>query len=243
MRPLLKIFADPAALAQALAHEFIVVTREILQKQQRATIVLSGGSTPTLFFIELVKISAQFSHWDRVFFFWGDERCVPPDHPESNYGTAQKFLLEHIPVPDHHIFRIYGENDPAKEVIRYAAKINEVLKLHDRKFPIFDWIFLGLGDDGHTASLFPDSDTLRVSDKICAVAQHPLTGQFRITLTLPVINRARRVTFLVSGQSKSKILSEIIGGVKGKEKYPASLVYPKDGKVIWMLDEEASHLL
>jgi len=243
MKPTLKIFDTSEFLATAMAQEFFSILSKILDKKPHVSVVLSGGSTPTLFFQELVKISDQFNHWDKILFFWGDERCVPPDHSDSNYGVARKILLEKVPVPEHHIYRIQGENDPLQEANRYALKIREALQVQKNCYPEFDWIFLGLGEDGHTASLFPGSDLLKVSDQICGVAQHPGSGQLRITLTLPVLNQARRITFLVSGQSKSKVVSEIIRGTEGTEKYPAALVEPRKGILEWILDKSASVLI
>lgn len=243
MKPHLKIFDSAETLAKELVREFILSIPKILKKKQNVSLVLSGGSTPTLFYSELAKVSDQFNHWDKILFFWGDERCVPPDHPESNYGVAWKMLLEKVPVPENHIHRIFGENDPEREVTRYASKIREVLRVQGGRFPEFDWIFLGMGEDGHTASLFPGSDLLKVSDKICGVARHPSSGQFRITLTLPVLNHAGRVTFLVSGQSKCKMVSRIFNQDPASEDLPAAHVQPRRGILEWLLDKPASVLL
>jgi 6-phosphogluconolactonase len=168
---------------------------------------------------------------------------VAPDHPESNYGMTKDALLNHVSVPDSHVFRIRGEENPQKESSRYSKIIRTVVKNKIHMFPQFDWIFLGLGDDGHTASLFPGADTLREQDKICTVAQHPGTGQKRITLTLPVLNNASRITLLATGISKCKVVKEILQKLNDYQDYPAAMVKPISGVLEWYLDKSAASAL
>ncbi len=203
------------------------------------SLALSGGNTPKRIFEKLTykKIS-----WNQIQFFWGDERCVPPDHSESNYKMAREHLFDRIKIQDHQIHRIKGENDPASEAVRYEKEIRNHLDQY-RKLPVFDMIMLGLGEDGHTASIFPDQMYLLKSDKVCEIAIHPETGQKRITLTGPVIKKAKNILFIVTGKTKSKIIADIVYKRGDWKKYPASYITPENGELYWITDSEASSLL
>jgi 6-phosphogluconolactonase len=204
-------------------------------------IALSGGSTPKLIFENIVFRQKEQVNWDMIRFFQVDERCVPPDLPESNYLMIRKHLLDGLNIPEDHFFRIRGENEPQEEAVRYAKILVENLTMKS-KYPGFDLVLLGLGEDGHTASLFPGDTVVLKSQKYCEVAVHPQTGQKRITLTLPVLNSARQLIFLVTGHGKGDIVAEI-HKYPGINMFPASLVNPWQGKVTWLLDEEASRFL
>jgi len=204
-------------------------------------IALSGGTTPMAIYRRVAERSiTSIIPWDKVHFFWSDERCVPPDHPESNFKMAYDSLLGKISVPSDNIHRIKGEAPVESEAGRYTGVINDLIEDRLNGIPIFDWIFLGLGLDGHTASLFPDSPVLTESKRICAAANHPQTGQDRLTFTFPLINSARRISFLATGSEKSAVVSEILGKKKGYEVFPASRVQPIDGHLDWYLDSRSA---
>jgi len=239
--PSLKLFDTPELLAQSAAQELGLFIAAQMRRNRETSIVLSGGSTPKLLFKELVKVTNQQSlSWKNVLIFWGDERCVDPDHPESNYGTAKLLLLNHILIPESNVFRMRGENHPEKEADRYSGEIRKRLNIKNGNLPVFDWIFLGLGTDGHTASLFPGSSDLSIINRICTATRHPGTGQNRLTLTLPVLNSARRISFLITGIDKSKVSSEIYHRKTNSEQYPAARVQPIHGSLEWYIDKAAA---
>jgi 6-phosphogluconolactonase len=221
------------ALSEYFAHLLI---DKINKKDSYFSIALSGGSTPKSIFEFLAAHHQKTVHWSKVKFFWGDERCVPPTDSESNFKMADDSLLSELKIPAERIFRIKGENDPQHEADQYSSLIEHQLTMKDG-FPKFDLIMLGLGEDGHTASIFPNQKELLESDKICAVAVHPVTGQKRITLTGKVINNAANVVFIATGKSKAKIVNEILNK---KENYPASFIDPKKGSLYWLLDNDSA---
>lgn len=229
------IFPDNDSVAAAFA-EWLV---DWLKKQGKVAIALSGGSTPKVLFKVLAEEYAEAVDWSKVHLYWGDERCVPAGHEESNYGMTQELLLKHIDIPLANIHRVRGENDPAEEAKRYGAVIEEELP-EEGGYPIFDLIILGMGSDGHTASIFPHEKELLMAKSTCAVATHPETGQNRITLTGPVINRAKQVVFLVTGASKRDKIREIIREEGAWSGYPAAHIRPLSGKLDWFLDETAA---
>jgi 6-phosphogluconolactonase len=203
------------------------------------TLAFSGGNTPKTIFNFLSENYKDKIDWSKIIFFWGDERCVPPTDNESNFKNAKENLFDRLKLDQKNIFRIRGEDDPEKEVIRYSKIIsNNVVK--ENSFPQFDLIMLGLGEDGHTASIFPGRLDLFSSNKICDIAEHPVSKQKRITLTGSVINNAKKNVFIVSGESKSKIVDVILNKKEGFEKLPASFVNPPDGELIWLLDKSAN---
>jgi len=237
-----KIFPSPYELAEKFAEDLVIMINESAKKRKHLSVALSGGSTPELLFSIL---SGQFSDsalWEFVHFFWGDERCVPPEDPESNYGMTRRKLIEKINIPSANIHRIMGESDPEKEALRYSLEISEMTGNRDG-LPLFDIVILGLGEDGHTASIFPGFEELFHSDKICEVAVHPTNGQKRITITGRVINNADLVTFLVSGKKKAGIVEKIIKKNRADLVFPASYVVPLNGDLRWYLDEDAARLL
>jgi 6-phosphogluconolactonase len=178
--------------------------------------------------------------WERIHLFWGDERCVPPDQEESNYGMTQKYLLNFIDIPEKNIHRVKGEYNPEKEAERYSKDIVKGVS-SENGLPGFDLIMLGLGEDGHTASIFPDQMHLLNSDKVCEVSTHTSTGQKRITLTGNVINNSKRIIFLVTGKSKAEILKKIIN--EKKKIYPAEFIEPVNGNLDFFIDSDAAELL
>lgn len=202
------------------------------------TIALSGGSTPKKIFDYISSHDKGETEWSKVRFFWGDERCVPPDHDDSNYKMAKLNLLDKLEIQDNQVFRIYGEDDPRKEAIRYEKVITEKVKTEDG-FPRFDLVILGLGTDGHTASIFPGNTRLFDSDSVCEAVVHPQSGQQRITITGSVINNAENVFFIVTGADKAEMISKLWQG-DNNSGFPASLVNPTRGNLKWLLDAEAA---
>jgi 6-phosphogluconolactonase len=232
------IFDSPENQATALAEIVEHMIIENLKNKDRFSIALSGGTTPISFFHALADQKASIP-WDRVDIFWVDERCVPPDDRESNYGMTKKHFLNKIRIPSENINRIFGEAEPENEAKRYSQRIKQKVFLV-KNWPVFDWILLGLGEDGHTASLFPGSPVLENFDEISDIAIHPLSGQRRITLTLPVLNRARVITFLVTGSSKTLIIGEILKKPKAHTNYPANKINPLNGTLEWYLDAKSA---
>jgi 6-phosphogluconolactonase len=233
--PSTKIYPDPAALAAAFAADFAAWVES--QPDTKLTIALSGGSTPKRLFELWAHQYASTIDWSRLHFFWGDERCVAPDNPESNYGVAKALLFDHITIATTNIHRVRGEAAPKEEAARYEQEIAEYVKTTDGA-PQFDLIILGMGDDGHTASIFPHQSEFLKSPRVCEVATHPQSGQQRITLTGPVINSAKKIDFLVTGASKSEVLADVIGQTGAFESYPAAAI--TGDKVCFYLDQSAA---
>lgn len=203
--------------------------------QEKVSVALSGGNTPQALFERIVKLDKGTVDWNKLLVFWGDERCVPPEHTDSNFRSAKKSILIPLDIPEEHIFRMHGEAEPEKEAERYSQLLAEHLSIVDG-FPQFDLILLGLGEDGHTASIFPGNNILFATTQFCAVAKHPQSGQQRITLTGSVINHAAEVAFLVMGTPKAGIVSQI-AGTPELVHYPAAKVTPVSGKLTWLLDK------
>ncbi|HSP87582.1 MAG TPA: 6-phosphogluconolactonase, partial [Ignavibacteriaceae bacterium] len=237
-QPVIKIFNDINELADEFTFEFISEINFLLEKKDKVNVAFSGGNTPKLFFQKLM-LQKEKLNWNKIFLFWGDERCVPPNDPESNYGMTKEFLLDHIEIPDKNITRINGENNPVDEAKRYSEIIKKTLP-EINGLPSFEIIILGLGEDGHTASIFPDQMELLNSKEICAEAFHPVTKQRRITLTGSVINNSKKIFFLVSGKNKSYVVGNIFNNKGNYLKYPAYYIKPLNGEVVWYLDKEAS---
>lgn len=237
----IKIFPTVKKLAGSFA-ELLQQNVDKTDDNDFYSIALSGGSTPNKIFRYLSENFKDKINWAKIKIFFGDERCVPPDNEESNYRMANESLLKNISIPKENIFRIKGENNPVKEAARYE----EVLKSNLPSLngtPQFDLILLGLGEDGHTASIFPNQVNLFYSARLSEVAVHPQTKQKRITLTGKIINNAKLVVFIVTGKNKSKISNKIISRDHSGSVFPASFVSPRNGKIIWLLDFQASQLL
>ena len=237
----IKIFDSPDSLARLLAADLM---HEINNSSKDFFLGVSGGSTPKILFKELSHPPFKEKlNWSKVQIFWCDERCVPPEDSDSNYGMTKTILLNHINIPPQNIHRIFGESHPEKEAVRYAKEIEKILPEGENNSPRFDWILLGLGSDGHTASLFPNSGLLYSCSNIAGVAIHPTSGQKRISLTEKVINNSKQITFMVTGKDKANILSDIINNNIGSRDIPASKINPTDGSIEWRLDSEAAQYL
>lgn len=225
-----------------LAEEFADFFCNFVKERTEIHVALSGGSTPKIVFDVLAEKYTKKIDWHKIHLYWGDERCVPPDDSESNYKMTKEHLLSKVDLPESNIHRIKGENDPDEEALAYAELLDKNLT-RKNKLPQFDLLILGMGDDGHTASIFPHQIALWHSDRYCEVAQHPETGQQRISLSGKLINNAEHVAFLVTGEAKAEKLREIVTKEGPWETYPASLVDPDSGNLIWFLDLGAASKL
>lgn len=210
----------------------------------KANIALSGGSTPKALFEELAKpANLDKIHWAVFNFFWGDERMVSYDNPESNYGTANRIFLSKIRDTRQGIYPVPAAATPKEAALLYEVKIREIVKPLHNGIPVFDWIILGIGTDGHTASIFPGAKWSEDEYPLTFVAKHPVTGQKRVSFTYKLINQAHRVTFLVTGKEKAEVIEQILHNKPEAENYPAAMIRPENGIVEWYLDSEAASLL
>ena len=225
-----------------MAKEIALQLKECADQAEKEdnifSIVLSGRSSGARLYREFAKRSSiDKIPWHVVHLFWADERCVSPENEESNYGNCCHFLLNYIPITMENVHRIRGEEDPKAESIRYALEIQEHALLRKGQTNIFDWVFLGIGNDGHTASLFNGDDSIG-SPKLCEVARHPETDQNRITLTPSAIRKSNRTTYHVIGREKSGIISELVSQIGSYKSYPAAHISGE-----WYLDREAASKL
>lgn len=229
-----------AALFEAAAADFSARAAQAVQAKGRFTVALSGGSTPKALYSLLATKSTI--PWDKVCFFWGDERYVPPDHPESNYRMANEALLSKVPVRPENVFRIHAEEkDAAAAALQYEQALKDSFHLAPGQFPRFDLILLGTGPDGHTASLFPGTAALNESQRLVVANWVPKFNTHRITFTYPVLNAAACVIFLASGPDKAAILHQVLENSNAD--LPAQKVQPTDGQLIWLLDQAAAGAL
>ncbi|NAY90618.1 6-phosphogluconolactonase [Muricauda sp. JGD-17] len=231
----LKIYKDK----NEVAEEFSAFFAERTKGDKPFHVALSGGSTPKIVFDVLADKFSDGIDWNNIHFYWGDERCVPPSDDESNYKMTVEHLFLKIDVPQANIHRILGENDPEGEAMRYANLL-EINLDRVEGVPQFDLVILGMGDDGHTASIFPHQIELWNSNDHCVVATHPQSGQKRVSINGKVINMAKEVAFLVTGKSKAEKVKTIVEKATGYETFPASLVNPSSGNLFWFLDEDAA---
>lgn len=239
---MITISETPLLLAESFAAEFKNICEENILRNGQINIAISGGNTPKQLFEILAEKYKDKIDWNKVNIYWADERCVPPDNENSNFGMTNKFLFRKILIPVNNIHRIFGENDPAAEVVRYTEEIKNNLK-QKNGIPKFDLMLLGIGDDGHTASIFPDQMKILNSENVCAVAVHPESGQKRITLTGSVINNTDKIFFLATGIKKAEVVMRIIEKKNNFRKYPASHIHANNNYPFWYLDKEAASLL
>ena len=242
--PRIHVSPDAAALADEAARRFVASGRAAMAARGRFVVALSGGSTPKA----LLRLLAGAPYrdqvdWGRVHVGWGDERCVPPDDDQSNFKMAREALLDHVPIPPEQIHRIPAElPDREAAADAYAATLRELFALPPEggALPRFDLIHLGLGPEGHTASLFPGSPALTETRRLVAAPYVKEVEAYRITLTPPVLNAAREVTFLVAGAEKAAIVREVLRGPRDVMRLPAQVVAPTDGELTWLLDAAAA---
>ncbi len=233
----IRIWPDPESLAEAAAKIFTENAVDAIAARGFFSAALSGGSTPRLFFHLLSSVYRNTINWEQVHLFWSDERAVPPDHEQSNFRIAYEELILGVPIPPENVHRIKGELDPAEAAREYEEELHRYFG--DNGIPAFDLILLGVGEDGHTASLFPDVAILKEDVRHAVPSYSETMGNWRVTLTLPVLNNAWNILFLVAGKSKAGIIDKILG--KGRSHlYPAGLVKPTHGRSIWLLDREAA---
>jgi 6-phosphogluconolactonase len=236
---------DLQELSNEAAGQFVRLAKEAAQARGSFAVALSGGSTPrTLYGLLAGAPWREQVPWDKAHFFWGDERCVPPDHPASNYRLAQESLLSKVPLPARNIHRMPGEEaDPQAGAARYAAELRQFFNLAAGSWPRFDLFLLGMGEDGHTASLFPGTAALgnRIDLVVALYVQELQTH--RLTLTPPVLNNAANIFFLVSGPGKAKALQEVLQGEFRPAQLPAQAIRPTDGRLLWLVDRVAASYL
>jgi 6-phosphogluconolactonase len=242
-----KIFPDARHLSLAAVETFINIANQAVQERGRFIVALAGGSTPQL----LYELLASEPHservdWSRTYVFWGDERCVPPDHPDSNYRKARETFLEQVPLPPENIFPIHGEKTPEQAAADYEERLlrffSSLPSDTERGQASFDLVLLGMGDDGHTASLFPGISGLEDQVRWVIANYVDKLGAWRVTLTPALLNRARKILFLVSGAGKSYTLQRVIYGSYQPDRYPAQLIQPDNGELVWLIDESAAAL-
>ncbi len=239
MQPEIRVVADAEELSRAAAAEFENAARAAVQARDRFTVSLSGGSTPRGLYSQLAR-DAHKLPWNKICFFWGDERHVPPDDKDSYYRMVRETLLAHAPIPPEHVFRMHAEeSDAARVAEQYEQVIRQFFGLKPGELPRFDLVLLGLGPDGHTASLFPASPALHERSRLVTANWVQKFGHYRLTLTAPVFNNAAEVMFLVSGGEKTAALQAVLYSDAPAEQFPAKLVQPANGRVIWLVDRAA----
>ena len=240
----IKTYPDASSLAHAAAEHFCARANAAMSEHGQFTVALSGGSTPrTLYSLLATRHFAAQVDWPHVYVFWGDERCVPPGHLESNYRMARETLLDHVPIPPFNIHRIPCEQEPEQAAITYERTLRTFFVGNVRKekspLPCFDLVLLGMGDDGHTASLFPGSAALDEPTRWVVAHYVSKLGAWRVTLTPVVINAAAHVTFLVSGADKAERLREVLTGPYQPDVLPAQIIRPTRGRLVWLVDAAA----
>ncbi|KXO12770.1 6-phosphogluconolactonase, eukaryotic type [Moritella sp. JT01] len=233
-----RTFETPQQVVESLANSLV----EYSKQNKPVHISLSGGSTPKLLFKVLAKAPFATSiEWGNLHFWWGDERCVAPDDAESNFGEAQTLLFSQVALPTENIHRILGEDAPEQEVVRFAQEMKACIPANNG-LPCFDWILLGMGGDGHTASLFPGQTDYN-DQNIAIIAQHPESGQYRISKTARLLANAKRISYLVMGEGKAQVIKQIHDNDDAALVYPAAQVKASQGKTEWFLDADAARLI
>jgi 6-phosphogluconolactonase len=236
----MRTFADPGALAEGAAREVASIVRDTVARRGACTVALAGGATPRGLYERLsAEPHRSEVDWSCIRVFWGDERCVPPEHPASNYAMAWESLLSQVPIPKDAVYRIRGELEPAQAAAQYEAELHLVTgEVHPR----LDLVLLGMGADGHTASLFPDTPNLLEERRLVVATVGPAEPRKRVSLTLRALNAARVVLFLVQGREKASTLREVIEAntAESSSRHPAAHVRPEHGRVLWLVDRAAA---
>ena len=244
IKPNIVKVADSGRLAQKTLEEFVAAAKSAISRKGTFYVAISGGSTPKLFY-DLLSEPDVYSQvqWDHVRLFWVDERCVPPCEEASNFGMAADSFLSDIPIPDENVHRVTGEEiDYAKAARDYEQTILEVFGLEQGQMPVFDLILLGMGADGHTASLFPNSYVVFDTEDLVS-AVYLMDGISRITLTAPVLKAANQLIVMISGESKSEIVRDVFQTEPDAVKYPVHCLWPVMDKILWIMDEQAGTLI
>jgi 6-phosphogluconolactonase len=236
-----KVFADAAGLYKAMAESVVALSEESLHARGRFSLVLAGGSTPKgLYEVLAAPPFCNALDWSRTYLFWGDERCVPPDHSDSNYRMAREALIDRVPIPTENLFPINGAIDPQEAALEYAG---DVVAFFGDRPPAFDLVLLGMGDDGHTASLFPGTAAVHEKDQWVVAHHVPKLNAWRITLTPPILNAARDVAFLVAGEHKAARVCDVLREELDPDRLPSQAIQPASGRLTWWLDAPAAALL
>jgi 6-phosphogluconolactonase len=245
--PEIAVLQDQAALAHEAAKRFLAAAQESIAERGRFRVALAGGSTPAGLYRLLAEQPYRGQvNWSQTWLFFGDERCVPPESSDSNYQMARETLLDHVPLPQAQVLRIHGEWPPQRAADGYALDLRAQFSDQGRSWPRFDLVLLGMGDDGHTASLFPGMPALAVKDQLVVASGVPdyVRPQVeRVTLTLSVLNSAVRVMFLVAGGKKAGAVAHVLGDRQPAERPPAAMVRPDAGALTWLLDQAAAQEL
>lgn len=244
-QPVIRVLPDLESLSRQAAEQFVRLAQQQAHEGCRFSVALAGGSTPRRLY-ELLASELYRSRvpWERVSVFWGDERCVPADHPDSNFRAANELLLTRVPLPAANIHRVpTGQDDPASTAMTYEHALRAFFKLQDEAWPEFDLILLGLGEDGHTASLFPHSAALQEQHRLVVATTGGKPPLPRVSLTIPVLNHARHVVWLVSGQKKASVARDVLEGADRANGLPAQRIRPTHGEAVWFLDHAAAGLL
>ena len=237
---------DSAALARRAAEQFVEIAEQAAATRGRARIAISGGSTPKAAFQLLADPSEPFLKrmpWEKLDLYWVDERTVPPDDADSNYRMTREAMLDHVPLKPEQVHRMEGELDPEVAAARYESLLRNTFRLEGAETPRFDLVALGMGDDGHTASLFPHTDAIHELGRLVTANQVPQKDTWRITLTWPVINQAGSVFFLIGGKNKAELVKEVFTGPRDPERLPSQLIWPSSGILTLILDKDAAALL
>lgn len=227
-------------VTRGAAELFATRVAEAVSARGQARVAISGGSTPKAVFALLAREYVDKIPWGQLQLFWVDERCVPPTDTESNFGMTKASMLDAVPLPAANVHRMEGELDPEEAASRYEAEIRNALRLEGAETPTFDLVILGLGPDGHTASLFPHTDGLHEMARICLANHVPQKDTWRLTLTWPVITQGREVVFLIEGEEKAAVLKTVFTGTYDPEQYPAQLIRPANGRLTLLLDQAAA---
>jgi 6-phosphogluconolactonase len=235
----IEVLSDLEALSHRAASIFLDASKNSIKTQKRFAVALSGGLTPRRMYTLLGSKSYHDKiEWRHVHLFWADERCVPKENEESNFRLAYESFLSKISVPASNIHRVKGEEDPEKAGKDYENDMRKFFGISG--IPVFDLTILGMGEDGHTASLFPDSKALEEKIRLALPVYMKRPKCDRVTLMLPILNNSAQILFLVSGPSKANIVNEILGKEGKKERYPAGLINPSRGNIIWLIDRQAA---
>jgi 6-phosphogluconolactonase len=236
LMPEIKVVGDPNSVALLAAERIVAAAESAIEIRESFSIVLAGGSTPKSLYMLLATEEVRSSiDWTRVHVFFGDERCVPPDHAESNYRMAREALLAKVPVPGDNIYRIPGEADPAEAAQDYDATLKDYFADTGP-----DVALLGMGDDGHTASLFPHTDALAETKRRCVANFVPKLNKWRLTLTAPFLNRSEQVLILATGTAKAVRVAEVLEGPRVPDELPIQLIQPVSGRLTWIMDAAAA---
>lgn len=242
-----KVVADAAALAAVAAERFTSAAETAAAERGRARIAISGGSTPKAAFGLLADPNQPWRArvpWDKLDLFWVDERCVPPDHADSNYRMTREAMLDEVPLKPEHVHRMEGELEPVVAASRYESMLRNVFRLEGAEEPRFDLVALGMGPDGHTASLFPHTEAIHEMGRLVTANHVPQQkDSWRLTLTWPVINQASSVFFEIGGADKAQVLHEVLTGPRDPERLPSQLIWPSSGILSMVLDQAAAALL